>query len=309
MASPIGLLTGSETPKITRSGAAWLAVFAAVLTIALKFAAYAVTGSSGILSDAVESIANLVTSVTALIVIWYAAKPADPDHNYGHGKAEFLATGVESVFIIVAAVGIAWLGVQHLLHPHDVGAIGLGGAITLTASAINLLVGRILIRVGTEHQSPALIADGKHIMTDVVTSMGVVAGLILVWITGYARIDAVVALLVAVNILMTGIKLQRQTVDGFLDRALEPGEVQEIRRVIDAELRAQPIEGIGYHALRTREAGRDRFVDFHLLLPGEVSVHDAHDLADRLEQSLDAKLIGVSATIHVEPYEEHANDE
>ena len=309
MASPVGFLTGSETPNIGRSTAAWLAVAAAILTIALKFGAYGVTGSSGLLSDAVESIANLVTSATALVVIWYASKPADPTHTYGHGKAEFLATGIEAFFIIGAAIGIAWIGVQHLINPHDVGSIGLGSAIALIASAINFFVGRILVSVGTEHQSPALVADGKHVMTDVITSLGVVAGLLLVWITGSARIDAVVALLVAVNILWTGIKLQRQTLNGFMDRALEPAEVEKIRGVIEAELQEQPIQGIGYHALRTREAGRDRFVDFHLLLPGEVSVQEAHDLADRLEHSLDDKLSGVSATIHVEPIEEHADDE
>jgi cation diffusion facilitator family transporter len=305
MASPVGFLTGSHAPKIDRSAAAWLAVGAAALTIALKFGAYGLTGSSGLLSDAIESIANLVTSVTALVTIWYASKPADPNHNYGHGKAEFVATGVEGVFIVAAAVGVAWLGVDHFRSPHAVAAIGLGSAIALAASAVNLIVGRLLIKVGEAHRSPALVADGKHIMTDVITSIGVVAGLLLVWATGETRIDAAVALLVALNILHTGYGLLRKTLDGFMDRALDPEEVSAIRAVIARELEQESIAGLGFHALRTRESGRDRFVDFHLLAPGQVTVAQAHDLADRLERTLRAK--GVRATIHVEPIEAHSN--
>lgn len=307
MASPVGILIGSESPKINRSAAAWLAVGAAVLTIALKFGAYKVTGSSGLLSDAIESIANLVTSVTALITIWYASKPADPTHNYGHGKAEFVATGIEGLFIVAAAVGVVWVAIDHLISPSGVESIGIGSLIAIAASAINLFVGRILVKVGTMHQSPALIADGKHVITDVVTSLGVVAGLLLVWATGQVRIDAIVALLVAVNIVQTGVKLLRQTLDGFMDRALRKDEVQRIRAVIEEELRDEPIQGIGYHALRTRESGQDRFVDFHLLLPGDVTVQQAHDVADRLEASLQARLNGVNATIHVEPIEANSN--
>jgi len=309
MVSPVGMLIGTETPRIDRSAAAWLAVGAALLTIGLKFGAYRVTGSSGLLSDAIESIANLVTSVTALITIWYASKPADRTHNYGHGKAEFLATGIEGAFIIAAAAGVAWIGFRNLLSPHEVGSIGVGAALAIVASAINLFVGRILIKVGAEHQSPALVADGKHVLTDVITSLGVVIGLILVWITGAARIDAIVALLVAVNILHTGYTLFRQTLDGFMDRALAADEVQKIRTAIEEELSDEAIQGIGYHALRTRESGSDRFIDFHLLLPGEVSVHQAHDIADRVEQSLESKLHGVSATIHIEPLEDHAESD
>lgn len=307
MAPPVGFLTGSKTPKITRAAAAWLAVVAAILTIALKFGAYQVTGSSGLLSDAVESIANLVTSVTALITIWYASKPADRTHNYGHGKAEFIATGIEGVFIIGAAVGIMWIGILHLIQPAELAAIGAGSLIALGASAINLAVGRVLVGVGKAQKSPALIADGQHVLTDVLTSVGVVVGLGVVWITGYAWIDGLVAIAVAVNILRTGGKLIRQTVDGFMDRALSPTEVLKIRAVIEGELREHALRGIGYHALRTREAGRDRFVDFHLLVPGGISVQEAHVLADQLEQSLDAKLDGVSATIHVEPIESESD--
>lgn len=309
MASPVGILIGSQAPKINRSAAAWLAVAAAIVTIGLKYGAYKVTGSSGLLSDAIESIANLVTSVTALVTIWYASKPADRSHNYGHGKAEFLATGIEGLFIVAAAFGVAWVGVKHLISPHDVGSIGLGAAIAIVASAINFLVGRILVNVGAEHQSPALIADGKHIMTDVITSLGVVAGLLLVWATGSVRIDAVVALLVSLNILHTGYGLLRQTLDGFMDRSLSTDEVDAIRAAIEAELRDESIQGLGYHALRTRESGRDRFVDFHLLLPGKITVAQAHDVADRLERSLEAKLTNVNATIHIEPIEAHSNPE
>jgi cation diffusion facilitator family transporter len=307
MATPVGILIGSHTPKINRSAAAWIAVGAAVVTIAAKFAAYGLTGSSGLLSDAIESIANLVTSVTALITIWYASKPADRSHNYGHGKAEFVATGVEGLFIVAAAIGVFWLAIDHFFSPHAVESIGLGSAIAIGASAVNFVVGRLLVKVGEAHQSPALVADGKHIMTDVVTSLGVVAGLLLVWATDEPRIDSIVALLVALNILHTGYGLLRQTLDGFMDRALDPDEVQAIRAVIERDLENEGIAGLGFHALRTRGSGRDRFVDFHLLVPGKVSVEQAHDLADRLERSLRTQLKGVRATIHVEPIEDHSN--
>lgn len=291
-----------------RLRAGWLAVAAAVVTISLKFTAYGVTGSAGLLSDAVESLANLVTASAVLISIWYASRPVDRSHNYGHGKVEFFASGVEGIFIILAAISIAWIGVVRLFDPHELESLGLGTVIALAATAVNLLVGRMLIRVGRAQRSPALTADGRHVITDVWTTGGVLIGLAVVAVSGWLWVDAVIALVLAVNIAVTGWRLLNVGIDGLMDRAMPVEDELIVRKAVEvALLRDATDPRTTYHALRTREAGNRRFVDFHLLVPGRVNVGDAHVLASRLEQAVHDALPGVEITVHIEPLEDDAS--
>ncbi len=290
-----------------RLRAGWLAVAAAVVTISLKFTAYGLTGSAGLLSDAVESLANLVTASAVLISIWYASRPVDRSHNYGHGKVEFFASGIEGIFIILAAISIAWIGIVRLFNPHELESLGLGTLIALAATAVNLVVGRMLIRVGRAQRSPALTADGRHIMTDVWTTAGVLAGLAIVAYSGWLWVDAVIALVLAVNIAVTGWRLLNVGINGLMDRALPVEDELIVRKAVEAALRNAPDQRTTYHALRTREAGNRRFVDFHLLVPGRINVGDAHALASMLEQAVHDALPGVETTVHIEPLEDDAS--
>jgi cation diffusion facilitator family transporter len=282
---------------------ALLSIAAAILTLVLKFSAYALTGSVGLLSDAVESSANLVAALTALFALWYAARPIDRNHPYGHQKIEFFASGIEGILILVAAGSIAWYAFGRLLDPQPVDQVGLGLAITLVATLVNLAVARLLLQVAAERDSVVLAADGHHLMADVITSGGVIVGLIVVRLTGIEELDPLIALLVALNILRTGVGLVRTSVDGLLDRALPERDQQQIRSVIQSELGT----GATFHALRTRKAGARRFVDFHLLLPGEYSVQHAHDVSQRVEQAVNSSMPGTETTVHIEPIEEPAS--
>ncbi|MGH2533582.1 MAG: cation diffusion facilitator family transporter [Thermomicrobiales bacterium] len=288
-------------PSLTRA-ARW-AILAAILTMALKFVAYAITGSVSLLSDAVESSANLVAALTALFAVWYAARPVDLSHRYGHEKIEFFASGLEGILVLIAAGGIGWYAVGRLIDPRPLAAIDLGLAVSIAAGAINLGVARLLLRAARAHESVALEADGRHLMTDVWTSAGVIVGLLLVRLTGVERLDPIIALVVAVNILWTGISLIRTAVDGLMDRALSPQIEAAVRRAIEGEL--EP--GEAYHALRTRQAGSRRFVDFHLLVPGEVSVQRAHEVSNRIEHAVESAIPRSETTVHVEPIEEPAS--
>jgi cation diffusion facilitator family transporter len=281
---------------------ALLSIAAAILTLALKFGAYALTGSVGLLSDAVESTVNLVAALTALFALWYAARPVDRNHPYGHEKIEFFASGIEGLLILVAAGGIGWYAIDRLRDPQPVEAFGLGAVITIAATGVNFLVARLLLQVAAERDSVVLAADGRHLMADVLTSGGVILGLLVVRFTGVEELDPIIALIVAVNIVRTGLELLRTSIDGLLDRALPERDQQQIRTAIEREL--EP--GAAFHALRTRKAGGRRFVDFHLLLPGDVSLQEAHDVTQRVEQAVGASLPGTETTIHVEPIEEPA---
>lgn len=282
---------------------ALLSIAAALLTLALKFGAYAVTGSVGLLSDAVESTVNLAAALTALFALWYSAKPIDRGHPYGHEKIEFFASGIEGALILVAAGGIGWYAIVRLLDPRDVESVGIGVAVSVVAALVNLAVARILLHVANRRDSVVLAADGQHLMTDVITSIGVIAGVVFVRLTGINALDPIIALLVAVNIVRTGYGLVRGAIDGLLDRALPERDQERIRRVIQREL--EP--GATFHALRTRKAGGRRFVDFHLLLPGEISVQDAHDVTHRIEDAVESVYPRTETTVHVEPIEEQAS--
>jgi cation diffusion facilitator family transporter len=279
-----------------------LSILAAGVTVTLKFVAYRLTGSVGLLSDALESLINVVAALTALLSLWYASLPVDASHTYGHEKIEFFSSGLEGMLILVAAAGIAWHAISHLLAPEAPTDLELGGAITLVASLINLAVARILIRLGRAHGSIILEADGRHLMADVWTSLGVLVGLLLVRLTGQAWIDAAVALLVAVNIVRSGAKLLGRSFDGLMDHALPAEEQARVRAAIESRL----LPGMDYHALRTRQAGTRRFADFHLLVPGMLTVSRAHALTGQIEEAVREALPGIELTVHIEPIEDRS---
>jgi cation diffusion facilitator family transporter len=279
-----------------------LSVLAALLTIGLKTVAYLLTHSVGLLSDAVESGVNLVAALTAYLSLHYAAKPVDASHTYGHEKIEFFSSGLEGVLILVAALSIAWYAVRRLIWPEPLEPLGLGLAISLLASLINGGVAWVLLRAGRRYDSIVLEADGRHLLTDVWTSAGVLAGLGLVWVTKREWLDPVIALVVAANILWTAGDLLRRSFNGLMDHALPDAEQARVRAAVEAHLGPH----MAYHALRTRQAGSRRFVDFHLLVPGQSTVAEAHALTGRIEAAVREALPGLEVTVHIEPIEERA---
>lgn len=278
----------------------WLSIGAAVATISLKFVAWALTGSAGLLSDAIESVVNLLAAFFALIVIHWAAQPADEEHAYGHEKADYLAAAVESLLILGAAASIVYLAVQRLLHPSALNHIGVGLVVSGAASIINLIVARILIGQGKRQASVVLEADGRHLMADVWTSVGVIIGVLAVRITGWKPLDPLVALAVAGNVVVTGVLLMRRFTGGLMDRTLPRTEQSIVEQVLasfaDNEVR--------FHALRTRRAGRRAFISVHILVPGDWSVQKAHDVAERVDARLREALSHATVFTHLEPVED-----
>lgn len=279
----------------------WLSIAAAVATISLKTVAYLLTGSVGLLSDALESVVNLVAAVFALWMLTVAARPADEDHPYGHTKAEYFSGALEGSLIGMAALSIGWAAIQRLMSPVPIENISFGLAISAVASIINLIVGQILIRQGKKHRSATLSADGKHLMTDVVTSAGVIAALIVVKITGWVILDPIIALVVAFYILWSGYEIVRHSAMGLLDTAIEPNELKEVVRVLDDYKREFPID---YHALRTRRSGVRTFVNVHVLMPDEWTIIRGHDLAHQIEHDVAAALPGAVVFTHIEPIDD-----
>ena len=282
---------------------AGLSIVAAVVTIALKVGAYLFTGSVGLFSDAAESGVNLVAAVGAFLALRTAARPPDEEHAYGHTKAEYFSSALESVLIIVAAIGIALTAIGRLLEPQPLENVGLGLAITLVAAGVNGGVGLLLLRGGRRLRSAALRADGHHLLTDVWTSVGVVAGVFLVWLTDWLILDPLIALLVAGNIAWIGVRLLNDTAHGLLDTAL-PDEEREVISGIQSHYEEA---GIRFHALRTRSAGRRRFISMHVLVPGRWSVKRAHDLSERIEKEITQALPMSTVFIHIEPVEDPAS--
>jgi cation diffusion facilitator family transporter len=274
-------------------------IFVGTLVLVLKYAAYYMTGSIALYSDALESIINVVTAVAAFMAVRLSATPADANHPYGHHKVEYFSAVLEGVLIIVAALAIlreAYLG---LLTPTVIDAPAKGLALNAVASVINAVWSWLLIREGRRLRSPALVADGRHLLTDVVTSVGVIGGLLLVPLTGWSWLDPVLAAIVAFNILWSGWGLIKESIGGLMDEALPETTLVRVREII-----AINAEGaLEAHDLRTRHAGRMTFIDFHLVVPGSMSVTDAHDICDRLERTLKAHIEDALITIHVEPDE------
>jgi cation diffusion facilitator family transporter len=287
-------------PRDSLTRYAWLSIAAALATITLKFSAYWLTGSVGLLSDAAESVVNLIAAVVALIALSVAAWPADEFHHFGRTKAEYLSAVIEGVMIFVAAVYIIITAVLRFLNPVELENIGVGLGISVAASLINGAVAVVLLRVGRRHRSLTLEADGKHLLTDVWTSAGVVVGVLLVAITGFLRLDAVVALLVGLNIIRTGWQLIQQSVGGLLDKALEP----QAQARIDEVLARFESDEVRFHAVRTREAGHRGFLSMHVLVPGSWSVQRGHDLVEEIEQRLTECVDHLDVSTHLEPIED-----
>jgi cation diffusion facilitator family transporter len=297
-------VTAAATPPpLTRF--AWLSIGAAIVTIALKLAAWRLTGSVGLLSDALESGVNLAAAIITLLVLGVAARPADEAHAFGYSKAEYFASGAEGALIIVAAAGIAWAGVDRLLAPRAIEAPGVGLAVSAVASGVNLVVARVLLAAGRRRHSIALEADAHHLMTDVWTSAGVIVGVAAAWATGLALLDPLIALAVAANIVWTGVKILRRSAYGLLDRALDAGEQRALAEVL--ERHAQP--PVQFHAVRTRQAGARRFVSFHVLVPGDWTVRRGHELLERIEADVRAAVPNANVMTHLEAIEDPASFE
>jgi cation diffusion facilitator family transporter len=291
----------TATTHVNLTKYAWLAIAAAITTIALKTGAYLLTGSVGLLSDAAESVVNLVAAIIALVALTVAARPADASHHYGHGKAEYFSAAIEGLMIFVAAAFIIVSAIDRLIHPQELESLGIGLAVSLVATAINGAVGLLLIRVGRAHRSATLIADGQHLMTDVWTSVGVVVGVGLVAVTGWVPLDAIVAIAVALNILWTGGRLVAHSASSLLDAALPMSDVALITAILDKHRS----DDVDFHGLQTRASGRTRFVAMHALVPGAWTVAQAHDLVETVEDDIRAALEGIHITTHIEPREDH----
>jgi len=276
---------------------AWLSIAAAITTMALKGAAYWLTGSVGMLSDAVESSVNLLGAVIALIVLRIAARPADENHAFGHSKAEYFASGAEGILILLAAISIVVAAINRLIVPQALEQAGAGLAISTAAACINFFVARILLRAGREYRSITLEADARHLMTDVWTSAGVIAAIMAVALTGWQMFDPIIALVVAANIVWSGYNLVKRSTSGLMDSTLPPEELALLKRILEKYMQ----QGVQHHALRTRQAASRRFVSMHVLVPGSWTVDAGHDLLEHLEADIRATLPDVTITTHLEP--------
>ena len=289
----------SENPiPLTRY--AWLSIAAAVVTIILKSAAYLLTGSVGLLSDALESMVNLAAAVVALLVLKLIARPATDEFTFGYSKAEYFSSGFEGGMILLAAVGIVLTALPRLMNPVPLEQLGLGLAISVIASLINLAVSLILMRAARRYNSITLEADARHLMTDVWTTAGVLVGIALVWLTGWLRLDPIIALLVAANILFTGYRLLVRSGRGLLDVALPPEELTSVKSILES-FQAQ---GVRYHALRSRQAAARKFLVVHLLVPGDWSVRKGHSLAEQVEVQVLGTIPNANIVTHIEPIED-----
>lgn len=293
---------GRETLSASRR-AMLLSIGASLVTMALKFTAYFVTGSVGLLSDAAESLVNLATALIAYAALAISDRPPDEEHTYGHDKVQYFSSGAEGTLILVAAATIIYTAVQRLLNPAPLERLGVGAGIALAASGVNLVVAQVMLRVAKKHDSIAVEADAHHLMTDVWTSVGVVVGVALVGLTGWLWLDPLIAIAVALNIVWMGVSLIRRSVQGLMDYALPPEEVAEVQQAI-ADVAGPDTP---YHGLRSRKAGARRFIDFHLLLPGKTTVQEAHDLAEEIDRRIEERLSNTYVTIHIEPREDEAS--
>ncbi len=284
-------------PRTSLTRFAWLSIGAAVLTIGLKASAYLVTGSVGLLSDALESGVNLVAAVVALGALAMAARPADEDHTYGHDKIEYFSSGVEGVLILVAAVSIGITSVNRLRNPQAIEQVDVGLVITILASLVNFGVSRVLLRASRQHDSITLEADSHHLMTDVWTSGGVIIGILAVGLTGWLWLDPVIAILVAINIVKSGVQMLRASALGLIDTALPAHEIAKVKTI----LQSYEHMGFQWHALRTRQAGARRFVFFHILVPGDWTVQAGHNLLERIESDIRREFPLVTVSTHLEP--------
>ena len=290
-----------ERSSLTRF--AWLSIAAALVTIVLKTTAYLLTDSVGLLSDAVESLVNLAGGIMALMMLKIAARPADEDHAYGHSKAEYFSSGVEGTLILLAAGSIAYAAALRLLHPKPLEQVGVGLAVSAAASVVNLVVALVLLRAGKRGHSITLEANAHHLLTDVWTSVGVVVAIGAVFLTGWHWLDPVVALVVAANIVWTGVGIVRRSVAGLMDTAVAPQDLA----TINAVLHSHEAAGAQFHNLRTRQAGARKFINFDVLVPGAWTVQQGHDLVEIIEQEIRQGLPDSTIFTHLEPLEDPAS--
>lgn len=283
---------------------AWLSIGAALITIALKAAAWHYTGSVGLLSDAMESVVNLIGAVMALAMLTVAARPADETHAYGHYKAEYFSSGMEGAMILVAAASIGFAAAKRLIAPQPLAHVGVGVAISVTAALVNFFVALVLRRAGRVHESVTLEADSHHLFTDVVTTVGVVLGIGLVVLTGWERLDPVIGLAVAFVIVLTGVRIVRKSVLGLMDTALPVSEQTALRSVLDRHAKD---EGVEFHALRTRQSGARRFMSVHVLVPGDWTVQQGHELLEHIEADVRDTLPNVTILTHLESLDDPAS--
>ena len=299
--NPNQLSNPAAPPSLTRY--AWLSIAAAIATIVLKGAAWKMTGSVGLLSDAIESFVNLAGAMMALWMLTLAALPADDDHAHGHGKAEYFSSAFEGFLILLAAVSIGYTAIDRLLNPQPLDAVWIGLIVSVVASIVNFATARVLISAGRKHNSITLEADAHHLMTDVWTSAGVIAGVALVSLTGWLWLDPAIALLVAANIVWTGYQLMSRSAAGLMDSSLPVEKIEKINSLL-AGYRQQ---GLDFHALRTRQAGGRAFMTMHVLVPGHWTVQYGHDWAERIEQDIRQALPFTHITTHLEPLEDPAS--
>jgi cation diffusion facilitator family transporter len=282
---------------------AWLSIAAALLTIGLKTAAYLITGSVGLLSDAVESLVNLLGGIMALAMLTIAARPADEDHAYGHGKAEYFSSGLEGGLILVAAVSIAVAAAMRLITPKPLQELGVGLTVSVAAAVVNLIVALLILRAGRKHNSITLEANAKHLLTDVWTSVGVVAGIGLVAVTHWQWLDPVVALLVAANIIWTAIGIMRRSVGGLMDVSISTTDQEAVRKIFQT----YEADAVKFHALRTRQSGAQRFISVHVLVPGDWTVQRGHELLEKIEADIRHAVSDAVVFTHLESLDDPAS--
>ncbi len=279
---------------------AYISIAAAVATILLKGAAWWMTGSVGLLSDALESFVNLAGALMALAMLSLAETPADDTHAYGHGKAEYFSSAFEGFLILVAAISIGYAAIERLLNPQAIESVGIGLTVSVVASLINLAAARVLMKVGRQHHSITLEADAHHLFTDVWTSAGVIIGVALVWLTGWLWLDPVIALLVAANIVWTGWQLLHRSASGLMDESIPAEQVSAVESVLEGYRQ----HGLDFHALRTRQAGMRAFITLHVMVPGAWTVQQGHDLLEEIEADIRVAVPQAHVTTHLEPLED-----
>lgn len=290
-----------DAPPTHLTKYAWLSIVAACLTIALKTGAWWVTGSVGLLADAAESVVNLVAAVIALYALKLAAKPADKNHHFGHTKAEYFSAAIEGQLIFIAAVFIMWTSAARFFAPQPLEDVGIGLLISIIAAILNGSVAWVLIKVGRSHRSSALVADGKHLLTDVWTSIGVVVGVAAVVLTGWNQLDAIVGFAVGINILVMGWKLLNDSASALLDHTWPKEENKELVELLQEFHQPGRVE---FHGLRTRESGNRRFAEVHVLVPGDWSVQRGHDIVEHIEEQIAARFDRTTLVSHIEPLED-----
>lgn len=289
-------MTSDTANRSSLTRFAWLSIAAAILTIGLKGVAYLLTGSVGLLSDALESVVNLVGALMALAMLTIAARPADEDHAFGHSKAEYFSSGVEGALILLAAAGILTAAIPRLITPKPLEQVGLGLGVSVAASLVNLFVARVLLRAGKQYHSITLEADSRHLMTDVLTSAGVLAGVGAVALTGWQRLDPIVACLVAANIVWAGVGIIRKSALGLMDTALPVEDQEKLQKALHPYVR----NGVRYHALRTRQSGARQFVSLQVQVPGLWTVQRGHRLLESIEADIRHALPSATVFTHLE---------